>query len=374
MRLELSMGQELRQELKTELQQKLELRLEQKLEQQLHLHMSLGLYLLQEDIITGFIRWANSNDGWRVHDRDGFKFTYAALPYEIAKPLADSYGPGFSHCLYNPLTGLDANSWVLFTVPELIPKGLEDFVALHERGEQLSSGNHYFASQLEFAAVGKHRKVKPYVSFIDKHYPTKFVDLTEMVYHPVLPLELVERLEAAGVREATEVKLAEEFIAENSLPLPVLRLMNKYEGITHRICSDIRDLGIRLQNSLGEQLLGYVHKEQRLVQAYVTPEVCVAQIRAAFNELVRHVAPEDVRVVPARRVNEELRLASQMLKRSFNRLTDGFLDFPEDFHAAHTALLSGKQIVNVHKSVEQISREEVELFIKGDMHSYAGAA
>ena len=36
----------------------------------------------------------------------GFNFVYAKVPYKVAKPIADEYGRGFSHCL-----------WLLFLEP-----------------------------------------------------------------------------------------------------------------------------------------------------------------------------------------------------------------------------------------------------------------
>ena len=148
--LSLGMSLRLEPELRTEQRLEHKLRLEQKLEQmlqhQLNPKVILAQYLEQEDFIKGLIRWADDNNSWVNFDKDGFDFRYAVLPYEIAKPIADQYGPGFAHCLYNPFEGRVRGQWNLFVVRDMIDPNFEDFVALHERGEELSLGNHYFSS------------------------------------------------------------------------------------------------------------------------------------------------------------------------------------------------------------------------------------
>jgi|TARA_Y100000310_G_scaffold266828_1_gene278509 ABC-type transporter lipoprotein component MlaA len=77
----------------TELRQRLEQKLAQRTEQQLQIKISLEQHLFKEDLIQGLIRWANENDAWVNFNKMGFNFTRAQLPYDIAQPIADKYGP-----------------------------------------------------------------------------------------------------------------------------------------------------------------------------------------------------------------------------------------------------------------------------------------
>jgi len=200
---EMSMSLTPTMKLKPEQRLKLEAKLEQKLEQQLIQKMSLNLYLQQEDIVEGLIRWAEENNSWKVFNRKGFKFVYADVPYEQAKPIADTTGFGFAHCHFNPFDALilgckfarAKGDWTLFVVGDKIPKEFQDYVAIHERGEELSLGDHYFASQLEWALATHDKKSKKYITFVDNEAPGKFVDLTQKVDFPIIPEELREYLE-----------------------------------------------------------------------------------------------------------------------------------------------------------------------------------
>jgi hypothetical protein len=250
------MGMELlveqRQEARPEARLALEQRLEQKLSQQMKLEMTMSQYLEQEDFVKTLLRYADSHDAWVDFDKHGFKFTYAAVPYRIAKPVADIAGLGFAHCMCNPFEGRERGEWTLFVVHDRIPEGLVDFVALHERGEEISLGDHYFASRLEFAAAAMERKVKPYTAFIEKKYPSKFVDLTQKVLFPILPKELLAQLTAEGRRNEGELARAEELIEKYPIPTSVLRRMDKYESLNERVCWDLKSLSRQLRKAVDQ--------------------------------------------------------------------------------------------------------------------------
>jgi hypothetical protein len=275
MGLGLSLSLSPRLEQRLDLRQRLEQRLEQRLAQQLTLKIGLELYLEREELFNGFMAWADEHNSWAEFDKDGFKFTYARIPYRLAKPIADRYGFGFAHCQYNPFdalingkkVALARGDWTLFVVGDKIDSGLEDFVAIHERGEQLSLGDHYFASQLEFALASKRRVMGKYVQFIDREAPTKFVDLAQKVHFPILPEELVDFLKSQGKRNDEELRIAEKLIDKYPLPLGVLKLMEKYDNATETVCEAIRKGVGFTQYALAELFAGkapekYTHPQQ----------------------------------------------------------------------------------------------------------------
>jgi len=227
---------QLRQELSQ--QQKLEQKLEQKVElnQKLSQKISLNLYLEVEDFMKGLIRKVNNRNSWKTFNKHDFKFTYASVNYAEVKHIVDVTGPGFAHCQYNMFDGIQRGDWTLFVVTDMIPSSFEQYVALHERGEQLSLGNHYFASKLEFAAVGKDWMTKKYASWIDYKMPTKFTDLTIPVLFPLIPDDFLDELRTMG-NDVDEQRHAEDFIEENPLPELIMKKALSYEQINQDLIS-----------------------------------------------------------------------------------------------------------------------------------------
>ncbi len=267
-----------------------EQRLEQKLVQKQTLQMqqkvtvkqTLKQYLEQEDFIKTLITYANTNDTWTEFNKDGFKFTYAKIPYELAKPIAKEYGYAFSHCMYDGweamLLGkkyaLAQGDWIKFLVADKL-LGLEaDYFAIHEYGEELSLGNHYFASKLEFGYAEKNKHSKEYTQFIDAKFPSKFVDLQENVLFPILPEELIEIITAKeqSSQKQKELKLAEEIIEKYPVPNIVITKIKQYSFETDRICRLIDNCTVELQNGIyhilnttysTEQVASYIDKTIR---------------------------------------------------------------------------------------------------------------
>jgi len=355
MSFDLSPRMEMRQEMTQRMA--LEQLLEQKLEQQLLIKMTLEQHLEKEKLVEGFIRWANEHDSWVDYDKDGFRFRYARLPYKIAKPIADKAGPGFVHCHYNPFEGRASGEWTIFVVPNLIPEKFEDFVAIHERGEEISLANHYFASQLEFALSSSRRKTMDYTGFIDAHYPGKFVDLTQEVHFPILPEELVDFLNEQGKRNEKELEIAERLIEKFPLPTAVLRLMKRYETATEQIEKRLyRELGI-LQNTLW----GLVEQAQT-IGAYTSPEKAAYVLDRKFRKTLLGITEEDIRGVSPGRVNGAMRILGEQIKDYFRKVISvgsvpKNISIPYNFFEAREAAQQNKRVIATISRVEDRTRD-----------------
>ena len=121
----------------------------------------------------------------------------------------------------------------------IVPSSVE-LVAIHERGEELSLGNHYFATQLEFAYAQHSKNLKRHVDWIDTRFPSKFADLTQKVMFPILPEDLLEDLQAQGKRNASELEVAEKLITHYPLPFMLLKKMHEYSRATETVCKRLQ--------------------------------------------------------------------------------------------------------------------------------------
>jgi len=135
-------------------------------------------------------QWCEENPlSRKTYKKSPFEFDYFQIPLEIARKAggeADS-SPGW-------FVMFEDGTPFKLVVEGLLPDWTLPSIALHEHGEELSSGNHFMASRLEFASVEKDRKTRDYVRAINTAYPGKFVDLLEPVEID-LPEEIIEKIE-----------------------------------------------------------------------------------------------------------------------------------------------------------------------------------
>jgi len=365
--------QELRQEVKQELKLEQRLALKQKLalklEKQLVMKITLEQYCDLEEVINGLIDWTNQHKKWALFDKNGFKFEYACVPYRLAEPIADKAGCGFAHCQYAPFRDVQANAWTLFVVENMVPKELIDFVALHERGEELSIGNHYFASQLEFAYVRKRTKIQSYINFIESDYPSKFTDLTQKVLFPILPEELIERLNSAGKRNQVELEMAEKLIEEYPLASNVLRRIDKYERATERVEEILRNCMGSAQRKLYEmKLAGMADKK-----AIYSPQAAAELVNNELSNSLRSIDTRIAHVVSRARVNEVMRAVSEQLNHMVMSETRRGLYIPQDFATAYKAAINNKTLVTAQRIVEDEIRDARNKADSEQSHSFAAA-
>lgn len=330
-------GLQLRVEQKPELRQCLEQRLEHKLEQQHRQELTLGQYLQQEDIITGLIRYADEHNTWKNVDKEGFNFSYALVPYKLAKPIADIAGPGFAHCLLNPFEGRAMGTWNLFVVDGMMPDKFRELVAFHERGEEISLGNHYFSSQLEFALAKKWKQVKDYIGFIDSKYPSKFVDLTEEVLFPILPEELTDFLTQQGRRNESELRTAERLIEEYPLPSEVLKFMDRYERKTEKVCELLKSGFSATQG----EIIGI--RLNRLT----TPEEINKIVNIRLTNIFEYIDGRLYEVVSKPRAEEMYRFVRKLIETEAYATLGKHLILPRTFEEAHFLSMQGKPLANI---------------------------
>ena len=343
--------QELRQAVSQELQQ----RIQQRLMQQIKQEMTLKQYLEQEDFMKGLLVWAEENNAFISFNKEGFNFRYALVPYSKASFIADRYGPGFAHCQYEPFealifgrrVALAKGDWTLFVVKDMIPANLREPVALHERGEEISLGDHFFASQLEFAFAKKKRFLKPYTQFIDENHPSKFIDLTQRVLFPILPEELVDYLQTEGKGYAEELARAEALIKDYPLSPEILKKMECYEIITEKICKLFEGIFGATQMKFHDYHISRLEK-----QKITCPEEIVRIADDSLRAVLKNIHPNDARVVSCARVGETLLRICSLLSRDSFHYTERPFYYPEDFSTAYQAALNNRPLITSEIKVE----------------------
>ena len=327
----LEMRQELRQEQRLELEQKLEMRLAQ----QTRLTCDLRQYLVHEDITNSLIKHTDENHRWKGFDQDGFKFAYALVPYALAKPIADQCGAGFAHCQYDTFQNRGKGIWTLFVVEELAPPDFRSIIALHERGEQLSLGNHFFASKLEFGYTIMKGKAASYVRWIDTKYPTKFVDLTQEVLYPILPDELVEYIRENLPERPNELKEAERIIKQHHLPNSVLQKIAEYSERNDELKKTLEDLWGRTQQRLfGTIVLNVRH----------TPEEYVRELDETMRATFQDMTARDVKIASPLIFHDIYNEFVEAISTDFYKHTKRQILFPSSFEQVHFLARSKKHL------------------------------
>lgn len=341
----------LQQVMSQELQQKLQ----QRLTQQVIQRITLQQYFEQETFMNGLLVWAEENKAFINFNQGGFKFRYALVPYSKASFIADRYGPGFAHCQYEPFealifgrqVALAKGDWTLFVVKDMIPASLRDPVALHERGEEISLGDHFFASQLEFAFAKKRRFLKPYTQFIDENYPSKFIDLTQKVLFPILPEELADYLQTEGRRNPEELAQAETLIKNYPLSSEILKKMECYEAVTEKICK-------LFGSALGPTQMKFhsYHISQHEKQEITYPTEIARIADDSLRAVLKNIHPGDARVVSRARVGEALLNICSALSRDCFHYTERHFYYPEDFSTAYQTALNNRPLITSEIKVE----------------------
>lgn len=227
----------------------------------------------------------------------------------------------------------------------IVPSSVE-LVAIHERGEELSLGNHYFATQLEFAYAQHSKNLKRHVDWIDTRFPSKFADLTQKVMFPILPEDLLEDLQAQGKRNASELEVAEKLITHYPLPFMLLKKMHEYSRATETVCK-------RLQVYLGLT-------QHALMQRFNTsPSPTAEEAAGIANRMIRDtldITPQMARVISHAQVSEWYESYMKNVGTiAFHPLQRHFV-MPPTFIEAYHLMQEGKQLVTVHYTSEDLAR------------------
>lgn len=203
-----------------ELRQEMEQTLEQGLFVVQELKLTQELYIKRESKLTRFYRDALKRGMVKLYDKHGMRFEYALVSKRDISADLSVYGMAFSHCLFNGFEALlfgeqhamARGSWLLFVVYDMYPGAIDEYVeyaAVHERGEQVTLGDHNLASKLEFALARKENNLASYMAWIEECCPGKFADVFAYQIHLKLPAtdEFQKVLESfASSEEATKVR------------------------------------------------------------------------------------------------------------------------------------------------------------------------
>ncbi len=313
--------------------------------------------------MTGLARWADEHDSWVTFKKAGFNFVYAALPYSVAKSAADVCGPGFAHCFYDDQGGFARGQWRLFVVNDMVPPEFVDFVAIHERGEQLSLGNHFWASKLEFAYVRHQGKVRSYSGWIDDKHPRKFNDLMQETLFPILPDDLLETLKLETPQDVGECQHGEALINKHPIPTLVLRYIDRYEQATQTALDSINDLIGPTQSVIKD-----IYRESSMLPTHEISKgvagIMDKNIRGALLSLDRKTMKGLCRA----RMNLQLQAYFAFVCEGVhsNYRSDIHVDMEQDFDIAYKNAVSGKNVVSQFLTAE----EEKSLNKIDDIHSY----
>jgi hypothetical protein len=231
----------LRQSQSLELRQRLEQSLSRELQVTISLKLELKLYRKREEVVTSLYKEALRQGRVKIYNNHGLLFEYAVVrAKDVPDEIKKHSGYAFSHCLYSGFDALifgqkyavSRGSWLLFVIEDLypdIPAQFLEYGAVHERGEQVTLGDHNLASKLEFAIAKEERVLLEYMDWIEANCPTKFGDIFNYQTHLDLPdtddfQDLLETF--ASSDEAAKIK---SMIEGFRWPTSLLQKLNFYK-------------------------------------------------------------------------------------------------------------------------------------------------
>lgn len=201
------------------------LQLTLKHEQTLKLELTQSLRLTSETlwksvdkIIPTVWERAAARGKVRTYNKHGLNFEYLVLaPGDYQKGSAldnilEVSGGGFAHYC------LKTKRFYLVVGSDYFPEEFVEYVAVHERGEELFSGSsdepaHTLATKLEFATAVKDGRLKEYMAFLKAHHLLKFANVfTVMAGSDAFIPERV-RDSQAFIRASDVIEQSSEFLA-----------------------------------------------------------------------------------------------------------------------------------------------------------------
>lgn len=224
-----------------ELRESMELVLTQSLFIAQQLKLTLTLYIKREGGLIELYRNALKRGMVKLYDKHGMKFEYALVrANDVPANLTVDGNWAFSHCLFKGFEALffgkqyamARGSWLLFVIYDMYPGMPEHYIeyaAVHERGEQVTLGDHNLASKLEFAIAKKENNLVKYMAWIEEQCPAKFADVFSYQTHLELPAadEFQEVLETfSSSEEATKIQ---QMIEEFEWPYRLLQKLTLYK-------------------------------------------------------------------------------------------------------------------------------------------------
>jgi len=280
-----------------ELRQAMEIQLNQSLIVEQKIMLQLTLYQEREKTLTKLYAKALKRGDVKLYQKHGMKFEYALVnKNEVPESILRECGSAFSHVLFNGFEALfmgtkyalSRGSWLLFVVRDFYqytPPNFLEFWAVHERGEQVTLGDHNLATKLEFAIAAKEKKIRQYIKWLEKNSPDHLANVFAYQMHLELPDDdEFQKLLRLSLK-TEEVQLIRQYIDEFQWPFSLLQKLSLYDKNNEKITQALRHasdtLAYFVSNSYGLEPT-YLMVQQQMIMLFQK----IAQLRK-FLSVIR---------------------------------------------------------------------------------------
>lgn len=257
----MGLGMSLVQSQALQLRQSIECSLSQNLAVVQKQMIALALYQKREDELVALYKKALARGDVRLYDKHGLKFEIAlVLQKEIPPEILEDCGPAFSHVLFSGFEALflgtkralSRGSWLLFAAKDYknVPEKFLEYWAVHERGEQITLGNHNLATKLEFNIAAKEKTLRNYVKWLEENEPDHLANVFAYQMHLALPDDddFKELLETS--QQSDEIQRLRELIEQTNWPYLILQKLSLYDKMNEKIDKSIKQIAKSVQLAL----------------------------------------------------------------------------------------------------------------------------
>ena len=230
-----------------DLRQSLEIKLEQNLVVIQKIMLQLALYKNRENYLTKLYAKALKRGQVKLYNKHGLKFEYALVNNkEVPNDILRDCGPAFSHVLFSAFEALfqsqayarSRGSWLLFVVKDFYPATPPEFLeywAVHERGEQVTLGNHNLATKLEFLVATREQNIRHYIQWLEQNSPDHLANVFAYQMHLALPDDEDFQALLQLSLQTEEVQLIRQSIEEFTWPYSLLQKLALYDKNNEKI-------------------------------------------------------------------------------------------------------------------------------------------
>jgi len=161
--------------------------------------LTIKLLLKRFDCWKALYKKAIEGGKIKRYQKYGLDFEYALVAAkDVPDEIRANYGWAFSVCTLKGFDALFAGNravrargeWLLFVIEDMypdLPARFLEYGAVHERGEQITLGDHNLASKLEFAIANKEGDLEEYIAWFEQNTPAKFADVFNFQMHLEYP-------------------------------------------------------------------------------------------------------------------------------------------------------------------------------------------
>lgn len=246
----MGLGMSLVQSQALQLRQSIECSLSQNLMVTQKQMLSMMLYKKKEDELVALYKKALARGDVRLYDKHGLKFEIAlVLQKEIPPEILKNCGPAFSHVLFSGFEmlflgikkALSRGSWLLFVAKDYksVPEKFLEYWAVHERGEQITLGDHNLATKLEFNIAAKEKTLRNYVKWLEENEPDHLANVFAYQMHLDMPDDDDFKNLLKTNQQSEEVQRLRELIEQTNWPYLVLQKLSLYEKMNKKIAKKI---------------------------------------------------------------------------------------------------------------------------------------